>query len=210
MWRIRGPRPLEGAYGEAELRRWGPALVSQCLEEGCAMLRDELLSVLAGSYIASGPRPLLEALARMVADGLGLPLCRGEPGCCGVHLYLPPPRDCSPVFVVGVPGNVLRRFRLKKLEVIDIGAGIYLLRGRHGRAYVRLTPSGAEAVEPPCPHGLMEELRELLGAEARIRDVVDVLAARLEGDRRAAREALESLARKGCVEVHGGKVLIPG
>ena len=75
---------------------------------------------------------------------------------------------------------------------------------------MRLTPSGAEAVEPPCPHGLMEELRELLGAEARIRDVVDVLAARLEGDRRAAREALESLARKGCVEVHGGKVLIPG
>ena len=172
-------------------------------------MKDELLEILAGSYIASGPRPLLEALARRVAEGLGLPICRGEQGCCGVHLYSPPPRNCSPVFVAGVPGNALRRFRLSRLEVSEVGAGIYLLRGRRGRVYVRLTPRGVETIEPPCPRGLLGELRELLGGEARIRDVVDVLAARLNGDRRAAREALEGLARKGCVEVRDGKVVIP-
>jgi len=171
-------------------------------------LADTVLGLLVGSYVASGPRQLLEALAKSVAKEFGAPLCSGEPGCCGVHLYSPPPRDCSPVFVAGVPGNKLRRFRLRRLEVVEVGAGIYLLRGSHGRAYVRLTPGGVEAIEPPCPRGLLEELRELLGVEARIRDVVDVLAARLGGDRRAAREALESLARRGCIEIRGGKVTI--
>jgi hypothetical protein len=174
-----------------------------------------LVDVVLGGYLPAAPRQVAEHLAAYVSKGIGGGICRppcSDAGCCHVYLYCPPPRACRSghVFAIGVPGTKARG--LRRLGLRSLGGGVYVVF-REGspweRAYFRIDVGGVTELPPPCPRPLLEELREHAGDNGlRLREAVDVLAARL-GGRGEARRVIEGLVKRLCLYVAEGRVYVP-
>ncbi len=201
------------SYAEA-----GPASRLNC--SGLRRVLDlaRLIEVLKGSYIAYGPRPVLLALACYVADKLSLPLfCSGHYAGCepcragyGVYALCIPPPGSRPVFVAGVQGTRLRRFKLTRAVLASIGYGLYAVRKGTLRAFFKYTGSRVEEAPAPCPKQLLEALAETAGPAGMLdlKDAVDVAASTLSVPRGEARRLLMSLAERMCIVVENGQVVL--
>jgi hypothetical protein len=94
--------------------------------------------------------------------------------------------------------------------VHEIAPGFYVVvrAGRpFKRAYVLLEEGNVRETPPPCPKKLMMELKEA-GSELSTREAVDIISSRLGVSRREAREVLQSLAKRYCVVVENGRVML--
>ena len=184
-----------------------------CPDGGRDATMYSLIDVLKGGYIPHGPRAVLSALAAYVADRLSIalcsPPCSGD--CCGVYLYCEPPRHCreAVAFAAGVDARKLRGLeRVALASIEDVLYVVYRVREPRIRAYFRITDSGIVDVPPPCPTRLLSLMHELGGTSMPLRTATEIIAHELGVKMRDAREVLSSLAKRLCVLVENGYVML--
>ncbi len=176
---------------------------------------SRIVEVVERGYLNRGPRLVLEQLARYVARSLGVEPCQDSGECCPVHLWAPPERHCvSDVFFFAaagpVPGYVARR--LARLEVSQVAPGFYVVyrvKEPSRRAYFRVGAGGVVEAAAPCPASLLSLLSSAAEAgRLRVRDAVEVLASNLGLKRAEAREIVQGLAKRLCILVRDGYVVL--
>lgn len=172
-----------------------------------------LLDVLNGGYIPYGSRLVLNALSAYVAERLGVSLCSPPCSmeCCRVYLYCEPPLHCRDgvVFVAGVVARKLRGLqRVALANIDDIFYVVYRVREPKIRAYFRVSGSAVVEIPPPCPAGLLSVIRELGGNSMPVKTAVEIIAHHLSVKKGEAREILGSLAKRLCVFIENGYVML--